>query len=99
MRETCLIARFLLSGRNQFGGSMGGPIQRGRTFFFADYEGLRQSLGVTTVDTVPSVAARNGQLSTGTVMVDPAVSRYIAAFYPLPNGPLLGSGDTGIFKT
>ena len=83
--------------RNQFGGSLGGPIQKDRTFFFADYEGLRQSLGVTTVDTVPSLTARNGQLSTGNVMVDPAVARYVAAFYPLPNGPLLGSGDTGIF--
>jgi len=83
--------------RNQFGGSAGGPIQKDRTFFFADYEGLRQSLGVTQVDTVPSVAARSGQLSTGTVQVDPQVGRYLTAFYPLPNGPLLGAGDTGIF--
>src|SRR5579875_1802435 len=35
--------------RNQFGASLGGPIRRGKTFFFVDYEGLRQSLGVTTV--------------------------------------------------
>jgi outer membrane receptor protein involved in Fe transport len=48
--------------RNQFGGSAGGPIWKDRTFFFADYEGLRQSLGVTTVDTVPSPNARNGIL-------------------------------------
>src|SRR5205085_5495797 len=53
--------------RNQFGGSVGGPIQKGRTFFFADYEGLRQSLGVTHVNTVPSMAARKGMLSTGPV--------------------------------
>jgi hypothetical protein len=83
--------------RNQFGGSAGLPMQKDRTFIFGDYEGLRQSLGVTTVNTVPSAAARNGQLSTGTVTVDPAVARFLAAFYPLPNGPLLGSGDTGIF--
>ncbi|HUZ45859.1 MAG TPA: carboxypeptidase regulatory-like domain-containing protein [Terriglobia bacterium] len=83
--------------RNQFGGSAGGPIQKGRFFFFADYEGLRQSLGVTQVDTMPSAAARTGQLSTGTVTVDPTVARYLTAFYPLPNGPLLGAGDTGIF--
>jgi Carboxypeptidase regulatory-like domain/TonB dependent receptor-like, beta-barrel/TonB-dependent Receptor Plug Domain len=83
--------------RNQFGGSAGGPIQKGRTFFFGDYEGLRQSLGITTVDTVPSVAARSGRLSTGAVAVDPEVARYLAAFFPLPNGPLLGAGDTGIF--
>src|SRR2546428_10254653 len=84
--------------RNQFGGSLGGPIRKDRTFVFADYEGLRQSLGVTQVDTVPAAAARKGSLSTGPVRVDPAISRYLEAFYPLPNGPLLGSGDTGIFS-
>src|SRR5882672_8699163 len=84
--------------RNQFGGSLGGPIQKDRTFVFADYEGLRQSLGVTTVDTVPSAGARAGNLSTGTVTVDPSVVRFINAFYPLPNGSLLGNGDTGIFS-
>ena len=85
--------------RNQFGGSAGAPIRRDRTFVFADYEGLRQSLGVTHVDTVPSLAARNGQLSTGTVSVDPAVARFLSTFYPLPdpNSPLLAGGDTGRF--
>jgi hypothetical protein len=84
--------------RNQFGGSAGGPIEKGRTFFFADYEGLRQSLGVTKVDTVPSVAARQGRLSSGPVPVDPFVSLFLDTFYPLPNGPSLGNGDTGIFS-
>jgi hypothetical protein len=84
--------------RNQFGGSAGGPIQKGRTFFFADYEGLRQSLGITHVDTVPSVAARKGLLSTGPVQVDSRVAQFLDAFYPLPNGPILGNGDTGIFS-
>src|SRR5437899_7430647 len=84
--------------RNQFGGSLGGPIQKDRTFVFADYEGLRQSLGVTQVNTVPSAAARNGVLSTGSVRVDPAISRYLQAFYPLPNGVSLGNGDIGIFS-
>src|SRR2546425_3602748 len=84
--------------RNQFGGSVGGPLRKDRAFVFADYEGLRQSLGITQVNTVPSAAARKGMLSTGSVVVDPAVSRYLQAFYPLPNGPLLGSGDTGIFS-
>jgi len=84
--------------RNQFGGSLGGPIQKDRTFVFADYEGLRQSLGITQVNTVPSAAARSGALSTGPVRVDPAISRYLQAFYPLPNGAPLGNGDTGIFS-
>lgn len=104
LRNSALDARNFFDGptippfkRNQFGGSAGLPIRKGRTFIFGDYEGLRQSLGVTTVNTVPSAAARNGQLSTGTVSVDPLVARFLAAFYPLPNGPLLGAGDTGIF--
>ncbi len=81
--------------RNQFGASVGGPIRKDKTFIFADYEGLRQSLTITSVSTVPSVAARSGQLSMGTVAVSPAVQSFIAAFYPLPNGASLG--DTGIF--
>src|SRR5256884_3542647 len=84
--------------RNQFGASVGGPLRKDRVFVFADYEGLRQSLGVTQVNTVPAVAARNGVLSAGSVAVDPAVARFLQAFYPLPNGPLLGNGDTGIFS-
>jgi hypothetical protein len=82
--------------RNQFGAAAGGPIQKDKTFIFADYEGLRQALGLSMVDNVPSLAARNGQLSTGTVTVDPLVKPYLA-FYPLPN-PNSVSGDTGIFS-
>src|ERR1700730_5821352 len=48
--------------RNQFGASAGGPIQKDKTFFFADYEGFRQALGVTNLDFVPSADARNGIL-------------------------------------
>src|SRR5947208_989968 len=86
--------------RNQFGGSLGGALRKERAFVFADYEGLRQSLGITQVNTVPSAAARKGVLSTKSVpvSVDPAVARFLQAFYPLPNGPLLGNGDTGIFS-
>jgi carboxypeptidase family protein/TonB-dependent receptor-like protein len=51
--------------RNQFGGTIGGPIVKNRTFFFADYEGNRQSKGIANPDSVPSAAARgidpNGQ--------------------------------------
>ncbi|PYK95844.1 MAG: hypothetical protein DME36_00510 [Verrucomicrobia bacterium] len=83
--------------RNQFGVSLGGPIQKDRTFIFGDYEGLRQSLGLTQVDTVPSPAARSGNVSSGQITVDPNVLSFLNAFYPLPNGSLLASGDTGIF--
>ena len=82
--------------RNQFGAAAGGPIRKDKTFFFVNYEGLRQSLGLTHVDTVPSPAARNGVLSTGSVTVDAQAARYLA-FFPLPNRGLIGTGDTGIF--
>lgn len=84
--------------RNQFGVSMGGPIQKDGTFVFGDYEGLRQSLGVTQVDTVPSGAARAGNLSTGHVTVDATALRFINAFYPSANGQALGTGDTAIYR-
>src|SRR5438034_9122532 len=51
--------------RNQFGASLGGPILKDRTFIFGDYEGLRSSLGVTQVDTVPSAAARSEERRVG----------------------------------
>src|ERR1700676_4172552 len=44
--------------RNQFGASIGGAIRKDKTFFFGDYEGIRQSKGVGSLDTVPSLAAR-----------------------------------------
>src|SRR5215467_9997424 len=77
--------------RNQFGGAVGGPIIKNRTFFFADYEGIRQSKGITAFDTVPSAATRAGNLSTGAVPVDPAAAGYLP-FWHLPNGPLLSNG-------
>jgi hypothetical protein len=43
---------------NQFGGNAGGPILRNRTFFFANYEGLRQRVSQTFRNDVPSAAFR-----------------------------------------
>jgi len=49
--------------RNQFGGSLGGPIVKNRTFFFADYQGTRDNTGVTQVTNVPTMAERTGDFS------------------------------------
>lgn len=48
--------------RNQFGIAAGGPIIKDKTFIFGDYEGFRQAKGITTTITVPSLAARAGNL-------------------------------------
>ncbi len=48
---------------NQFGGSIGGPIQKDKTFFFGDYQGTRQNLGDSVLARVPTLAERGGDLS------------------------------------
>jgi outer membrane receptor protein involved in Fe transport len=62
--------------RNQFGGAIGGPIIKNRTFFFADYEGIRQSKGIANLLTVPSISSRNQA-------TDPFVIKYLT-LYPTP---------------
>lgn len=65
---------------NQFGATLGGPIKKNKTFFFVNYEGLRQAAGSTTVLTVPDANAHNGIYTpTGAdVGVSPKVAPYLA---------------------
>ena len=83
--------------RNQFGGALGGPIWKDHTFFFADYEGNRQSTGITNIIDVPSIAARAGNLTSGTITVDPSAQKYLA-LWALPNVNPTAPGDTGTYK-
>jgi len=43
---------------NQFGGSIGGPIVRNKTFFFGSYEGYRLRAGVNTIEAIPGDPSR-----------------------------------------
>lgn len=60
--------------RNQFGGTLGGPIKRDKTFFFASYSGLRQTTSTfLSGAVVPTALERSGNFTaSGTKPVDPA---------------------------
>jgi len=48
---------------NQFGGSLGGPIQKGKTYFFVDYQAKRQRHGIESTGLVPTNAMMNGDFT------------------------------------
>ena len=88
--------------RNQFGGSLGGPIRKNKLFLFGNYEGFRQNWGLSAVTLVPDNRARQGYLpnSAGVekyVGVDPAVAPLLA-LWPVQNGPELGGGIAEAFS-
>jgi len=64
--------------RNNFGASMGGPIRTDKTFFFANYEGYRQDLGLSDVTLVPDKTSR--------AAAAPSV-KPLLALWPVANGP------------
>ena len=91
--------------RNQYGGAVGGPIVKDRTFFFGNFEGLRENLGETLLSIVPDDNARKG------VLPDPAspgqlrnvglaagVAPYLS-LWPEPNGPSFGDGTAEAINT
>jgi len=51
-----------LTKKDQFGGSIGGPLEKNKWFFFGDYQGTRSTVGGSRLLTVPTAAARNGDL-------------------------------------
>lgn len=79
--------------RNQFGGSLGGPIQKGKTFFFGDVEALREVKGIPHNSDTLSPNARNGMLcanppsctQTTPVNIASSIQPYLALF-PVANG-------------
>jgi len=76
---------------NQFGGSLGGPIIKDRTFYYINYEGLRQSLGDTqSAAIVPSPTERAAILATSPALT-PIINAYPKGDGPNPDDP---SGQT-----
>jgi hypothetical protein len=89
--------------RNQFGGTLGGPIKRDKLFIFGSYEGFRQGLGGSGQSFVPDENARRGILPIGpngpdgkpTLIAVPDLQPRMLGFFPLwlpPNGPNVGGG-------
>lgn len=83
--------------RNQFGGSLGGPIRKNKFFLFGSYEGFRQNWELSDVSLVPDNEARQGYLPNASgveqyVGVNPAVAPLLN-LWPAQNGPeLLSNG-------
>jgi hypothetical protein len=63
--------------RNNFGGSLGGPLRKDKTFVFGNYEGLRQNLGLSNLSLVPDDASRASAV--------PSIQPLLA-LWPVANG-------------
>jgi len=70
--------------RNEFGGSLGGPVKKDKTFLFGNYEGFRQNLGLSDLSLVPDNASRAAAVSS----IQP-----LLALWPVANGPELLNAD------
>jgi len=81
--------------RHQYGGTVGGPLVRGRLFFFGDYQGTNMTQGVETGQiAVPSLADRTGNLSDQASQITGKVSGdYLAALLSQKLGRTIHTGE------
>lgn len=82
--------------RDQYGGSLGGPIFKNKLFFFGAYEALRERNAVTRFARLPNALAHQGFVPVNGVLtnvgVHPKVAPYLSLLYPIPDGQDFGDG-------
>ena len=66
--------------KNQFGGSLGGPLKENKAFFFGTYEGINQDRSETRIVTVPDAFARQGIINGVNVGVNAAIAPLLALY-------------------
>ena len=92
-RNSALNARNFFDGpqvpqleKNNFGGSFGGPIRKDKTFFYAVFEGLKETLGFSAVDTVPAAGCHVGTGPGGRVQAGDTITEAACPTLGLPAG-------------
>src|SRR5207247_3669281 len=81
--------------RNQFGGSLGGPLKKDKMFLFGTYEGFQERLSRSSASVVPGAFARRGLLWPGNSLglpdgspvpnLKPEMLMYASALWPAPS--------------
>src|SRR5246127_5275311 len=72
---------------NQFGAALGGPIQKDKTFFFADFEGKRQRHGIPFIGLIPTQAMVNGDYTFDPLGGTRGVTSYNGFVFPNITNP------------